>query len=125
MGVAARKQDFVPVRFYVEWHPTAEIEADCIRQGMKADDGTSFWDWVDIYEHAKTRDFQTFDDAVAFALKVAPDDCFGGARVYRQIQVVVRDGKRRFIRWDDECFWDGLNGDDRPDVNKPDEWCDR
>lgn len=120
---ARKKSVFVPSRFYVEWHPTAEIEAACIAGGMKPDDGTSFWDWVDIYDHAKIRDFRDFNDAVKFALEIAPEDCFGGARVYRQIQVVVRDGKRTFIRWDNECFWDGINGDDRPDINKPDEWC--
>lgn len=117
------KRDFIPERFYVEWHPTAEIEAECIKQGMKPDDGSSFWDWVEIFDHAKTTVFPSFPDAVAFALSIASQDCFGGARVYRQLQVVIRDGKRSFIRWDDECFWDGLNGDDRPDINKPDEWC--
>jgi hypothetical protein len=123
MASAARKTDFVPVRFYVEWHPTAEIEAECIKQGMKPDDGTSFWDWVEIPDQAKTKIFQKFGHAVEFALLIAPLDCFGGARIYRQEQVVVKDGKRSFIRWDDECFWDGINGDDQPDITKPDEWC--
>lgn len=120
----ANKRNFIPCRFYVEWHPTAEIEAECIKQGMKPDDGTSFWDWVNIPDHAKTQDFHDFDIAVAFALTIAKEDCFGGARVYRQLQTVVRDGKRTFLRWDDECFWDGINGDDKPDLNKPDEWVD-
>lgn len=123
MVSAARKTDFTPVRFYVEWHPTAEIEAECIKQGMTPDDGSSFWDWVEIPDHAKTKVFQGFAEAVTFALEIAPQDCFGGARLYRQEQHVVKDGKRTFIRWDDECFWDGINGDDQPDINKPDEWC--
>jgi hypothetical protein len=116
----------VPTRFYVEWHPTSVIEAACVKLGMKPDDGTSFWDWVDIPDYTQQRLFRDdFAGAVAFALNVAKDDCFGGARIYRQIQNVVRDGKRTFIRWDDECFWDGVNGDDKPNVDKPDEWCDR
>jgi hypothetical protein len=123
MASAARKQDFVPIRFYVEWHPTAEIEAECIKQGMTPDDGSSFWDWVEIPDHAKMKVFQDFGAAVEFALSIASQDCFGCARVYRQQQVVVKDGKRSFIRWDDECFWDGINGTDQPDINKPDEWC--
>lgn len=119
----AQGKEIIPTRFYVEWHPTAEIQAECIKQGMRPDDGTSFWDWVEISDHAKTKTFQEFTEAVTFALTVAKDDCFGGARIYQQEQTVVKDGKRSFIRWDDECFWDGINGDDNPDINKPDEWC--
>ena len=124
MTSPARQTDFVPVRFYVEWHPTAEVEAECIKQGMKPDDGTSFWDWVEIYDHVQHRVFHNFDDAVAFALAIAPEDCFGGSRLYRQQQIVIKDGKRSLIRWDDECFWDGINGDDKPEINNPDEWCE-
>lgn len=124
MGKTIRKTDFTPVRFYVEWHPTAEIEAKCIKEGMKPDDGASFWDWVEIFDHAKSKVFQDFEGAISFALYIAPQDCFGGARIYRQQQIVVKDGKRTFVRWDDECFWDGINGDDKPDINKPDEWCE-
>lgn len=113
-----------PTRFYVEWHPTAEIEAACILEGMKPDDGTSFWDWVEPPDYRKHQIFRDFEAAVKFALYIAPQDCFGGARLYRQEQSVVKDGKRSFIRWDDECFWDGINGDDQPDINKPDEWCE-
>lgn len=122
MSSPAKKAQIIPTRFYVEWHPTIGIEAACVEEGMKPDDGTSFWDWVDPYDFRKTRTFQNFDEAVAFAVEIAPQDCFGGARLYRQIQVVMRDGHCSFIWWDDECFWDGLNGDDRPDINKPDEW---
>jgi len=120
---AASKQDFTPTRFCVEWHPTDVIEAACIKEGMKPDDGSSFWDWVEPPDYRQTRVFQQFDEAVVFALTIAKGDCFGGARIYRQEQVVVKDGKRNFIRWDDDCFWDGINGDDQPDINKPDEWC--
>lgn len=117
------KKDFTPIRFYVEWHPTNVIEAECVSQGMKPDDGTSFWDWVEIYDYVQRQTFFDFDKAVTFALSVASQDCFGGARLYRQQQHVVKDGKRSFIRWDNECYWDGLNGDDQPDISKPDEYC--
>ena len=60
---------------------------------------------------------------MTFALLIAAQDCFGGARVYQQEQIVIKDGKRNFIRWDDVCFWDGINGDDNPDPDKPDDWC--
>lgn len=119
---AAAKKDFVPIRFYVEWHPSDEIEAECIKLGMKPDDGSSFWDWVEIPDHVKTQEFQDFNKAVAFAKEVTPLDCFGAARVYRQQQVVKHYGKRAFIQWDDECFWEVMS-DDQPDVTKPDEWC--
>lgn len=115
--------DFIPTRFYVEWHPTNTIAAECIRQGMKPDDGTSFRDWCDVLDYARTKTFTDFDDAVAFALAIAPQDYFGGVRLYRQQQSVVKDGKRSFIRWDDQCYWDGLNGDHCPDLAKPDEYC--
>lgn len=118
-----RKTDFVPFRFYVEWHPTDEIEAACRKEGMKDGDGSSFWDWVEPPDFAKTKIFQAFGEAVTFALSIASQDCFGGARIYRQEQNVIKDGKRSFLRWDDECFWDGINGDDCPDITKPDEWC--
>lgn len=117
------KPDFVPTRFYVEWHPTHIIEAECKRQGMLPDDGTSFWDWVDISDNAQTKTFPAFTDAVKFALSIASQDCFGGARLYRQQQVVVKDGKRSFIRWNDECFWDGISEGDQPDITKPDQYC--
>lgn len=120
-----------PTRFYVEWHPTAEIEAACIAEGMKPNDGSSFWDWVEPPDYRKTQVFRNFDIAVDFAIGIAEQDCFGGARIYRQTQTVVKDGKRAFIRWDDECFWDGINGRpdvngvvDRPNIDKPDEWCE-
>lgn len=119
----ARKEP-QPVRYLVEWHSVAEVEAACIKVGMKPDDGTGFWDWVEIYDHKSHEVFRDFSAAVARAKEVAPLDCFGGGRVYRQVQVVARDGKRHVIRWDDECFWDGLNGDDQPDEDKPDELCD-
>lgn len=119
----AKPRDFIPERFVVEWHPSAEIEAECVKLGMKTDDGTSYWDWVEIQDHAQTKAFRKFDDAVAFALTVAEGDCFHGARIYKQLQELVRDGKRTFIRWEDHCFWDGINGDDKPDAAKPDEWC--
>ena len=77
----------------------------------------------EIPDHAKTKVFQDFGAAVEFALSIADQDCFGGARIYRQQQIVVKDGKRSFIRWDDECFWDGINGTDQPNINRPDEWC--
>ncbi len=127
---ASRKKDFIPVRFCVEWHPTVDIESACVAEGMKPDDGTSFWDWVDPPDYRKTKVFQKFDEAVAFAFTIAEQDCFGGARIYRQEQLVVKDGKRSFLRWDDDCFWDGINGRpdvdgkiDRPDIDKPDQWC--
>lgn len=122
---AATKFEVKPERFYVEWHPTSEIEAECVKQGMRPRDGTSFWDWVEPSDHAKTRIFRNFEDAVTLAMVVAPLDCFGGARIYRQTQIVVKDGKRAFIRWDDQCFWDGINGDYPPDINKPDHWCEQ
>lgn len=121
---AKRKPEPTPTRYYVEWHPTAEVEAECVKLGMRPDDGSSFWDWVEIFEHRKTKTFHGFDEAVAFALAVAGDDCFGGARIYRQEQVVAKDDRgRSFIRWDDECFWDGVNANwPKPDASSPDEW---
>lgn len=117
-------KDFIPIRYVVCWHPTDEIEAECIKQGMKPDDGTSFWDWVDIFDHEKQVTFSEFAKAVEFSRSVAKLDCFGGARIYRQLQVVHKDDKGAFIRWEDECFWDGITGDDNPDESKPDEWAD-
>jgi hypothetical protein len=114
---------FTPVRFYVEWHPAKIIEAECVSRGMKPDDGTSFWDWVEVYDHVQTKTFPDFTTAVAFALSIASQDCFGGARLYRQQQHVKKLGKRSTICWDDECYWDGLSGDDCPDINKPDQYC--
>jgi hypothetical protein len=118
----AKRKEPIPTRYVVEWHPTAAIEAECVKLGQKPDDGTSFWDWVDIDDHVETRTFPIFDEAVTFALSIAGQDCFSGARIYRQVQIVIRDGKHAFIRWESECFWDGLNGDDKPDVEKPDQW---
>jgi hypothetical protein len=117
MGKA--KTDFIPVRYYTEWHPLAEIEADCAKQGMKPNDGTSFWDWIDINDHVCTRTFRDFDKAVAFAKETAPLDCFGSPRVYRQYQHVVKYGAKSVIRWDDECYWDDFES--APDINKPDQ----
>lgn len=123
MASARKKPEPTPTRYYVEWHPTTEIEAECIKQGMVPDDGTSFWDWVEIYDHVQQRVFRDFNEAVKFALSIASQDCFGGARIYRQTQTVVRDGKRVYIQWNDECFWDGINGTDAPAESYPDEWC--
>jgi hypothetical protein len=96
-------------RYVVEFTPLAAVEAACRGRGMKAGDGTSFWDWVEPGACAMRLEFSTFKRAVAEANARAAADAFGAPRVERQRLLPNHDDRGRRVTgssWEGDALWE-------------------
>ncbi len=72
------------IRYVVSFTPIMDVEEVCLKSGMKPNDGTSFWDWIEPDHCEQDVEFHTFRLALAFAKQKVDEDVFGTPRLIRQ-----------------------------------------
>lgn len=95
-------------RYIVSWVPTRAVEAECRKLGWKADDGTSFWDWIEPEACSQQLEKKTFFEAVFAAKAVLPFDVFREVRIERQELVNDHDDLGNVFAsrsWEEVARW--------------------
>lgn len=113
-------------RYLVSWVPLRAVEAACRKRGMKAGDGTSFWDWIEPEECAQTLEKRSFFEAVYAARAVLPFDVCGEVRISREVLIRNHDDLGNVLpgrSWEEEAVWHLHDADDDMQESEPDYRC--
>lgn len=110
------------IRYVVTYVPTDAVTAAAYRAGMKDDDGSSVWDWVDENDYERVAEpVYDFSEAINLARSFIAYDIFEEVSVTRQI--LHRMSRRE--SWERDAIW--LVYDTGQDVREddPDHICER
>jgi hypothetical protein len=113
-----------PDKYYlVEWTCWPDAEAAAVKRGMPANGSLS--DYVHLEDYERSYESSTFDEAVAIARRVLPDDAWNCPRIRRRVLVPndhddLGNRVRPLPSYETEATWEVFDGQPDPIEANPD-----